>query len=274
LLKIEEVNERFPTMTYKAWRALRERQGLSAEGGIGNEALPTVESPPESRAGTPTPTDPPIPDTLSTTNDIPPETPSTHTSTDPPTDTPVNNSTIDHPLQHIPTDTPSPSSEKSPEIIISNPLPTSSNRDSTQTLPPASPIQNPGDNCAICIEPLEEEDTVRGLTCGHCYHQSCLDPWLTQRRASCPLCKADYYIPKPRVEMETTAEGQEGWPLFLRSGRRSLATGNLPLNVETQNPGTSSEGRWRRFRNLVRWRRGDRARGSGGVDGSALERGS
>src|SRR5271170_5552466 len=34
LLKIDEVNERFPVMTYKAWRAQRERAGLSAEGGI------------------------------------------------------------------------------------------------------------------------------------------------------------------------------------------------------------------------------------------------
>jgi hypothetical protein len=27
-----------------------------------------------------------------------------------------------------------------------------------------------------------------------------VDPWLTSRRACCPLCKADYYVPKPRPE--------------------------------------------------------------------------
>src|SRR5438045_3836461 len=58
LLKIEEVNERFPVMTYKAWRAQRERAGLSAEGGIapqtgaGANARPFADNtPPE------TPTD-------------------------------------------------------------------------------------------------------------------------------------------------------------------------------------------------------------------------
>jgi len=55
-----------------------------------------------------------------------------------------------------------------------------------------------GDTCAICIDTLEDDDDVRGLTCGHAFHAVCLDPWLTTRRACCPLCKADYYTPKPR----------------------------------------------------------------------------
>src|ERR1700736_1051413 len=51
LLKLDQVNERFPVMTYKAWRAQRERAGLSAEGGIatqsadGSPILPRVTSP-------------------------------------------------------------------------------------------------------------------------------------------------------------------------------------------------------------------------------------
>src|SRR5271156_5124754 len=46
LLKIEEVNERFPVMTYKAWRAQRERAGLSAEGGIAPQTSPTAHHTP------------------------------------------------------------------------------------------------------------------------------------------------------------------------------------------------------------------------------------
>lgn len=65
-------------------------------------------------------------------------------------------------------------------------------------------LANPGDSCAICIDTLEPDDDIRGLTCGHAFHAGCLDPWLTSRRACCPLCKADYYIPKPRPEGETT----------------------------------------------------------------------
>jgi hypothetical protein len=48
---------------------------------------------------------------------------------------------------------------------------------------------------------LEDDDDVRGLTCGHAFHAVCLDPWLTSRRACCPLCKADYYTPKPRPQV-------------------------------------------------------------------------
>ncbi|EMG50344.1 hypothetical protein G210_4618 [Candida maltosa Xu316] len=47
-------------------------------------------------------------------------------------------------------------------------------------------------SCAICLEMIEDEDVVRGLICGHVFHAECLDPWLTKRRACCPMCKRDY----------------------------------------------------------------------------------
>ncbi|PWY86057.1 hypothetical protein BO70DRAFT_378729 [Aspergillus heteromorphus CBS 117.55] len=43
--------------------------------------------------------------------------------------------------------------------------------------------------CSICIDPFSAEDDIRELTCGHIFHASCLDPWLTRRRACCPMCK-------------------------------------------------------------------------------------
>ncbi|KAL7666801.1 RING-type domain-containing protein [[Candida] zeylanoides] len=48
--------------------------------------------------------------------------------------------------------------------------------------------------CAICLEVLEDDSIVRGLVCGHVFHADCLDPWLTKRRACCPMCKRDYYF--------------------------------------------------------------------------------
>jgi hypothetical protein len=44
-------------------------------------------------------------------------------------------------------------------------------------------------SCAICIEFLEPTHKVAVLPCGHFYHHSCVLPWLTERQASCPLCK-------------------------------------------------------------------------------------
>jgi len=45
--------------------------------------------------------------------------------------------------------------------------------------------------CAICLEEFEHKEKVRVLPCGHKFHEDCLVPWLTERHASCPLCKMD-----------------------------------------------------------------------------------
>jgi hypothetical protein len=160
-----------------------------------------------------------------------------------------------------------------------NSVQNSDHRSSTLTIEPADEedshlpdalLQTTGDNCAICIETLEDEDEVRGLTCGHCYHQTCLDPWLTQRRASCPLCKADYFIPKPNTETEAGESGNgltspgvatEHWaPLFFRPFRPvgygpgypppfgRFDNGNTPSTGQNANTGNTNSGQRTRWR--------------------------
>jgi len=41
------------------------------------------------------------------------------------------------------------------------------------------------------LDEFEQKEKVRVLPCSHRFHEPCLIPWLTERHASCPLCKFD-----------------------------------------------------------------------------------
>ena len=46
--------------------------------------------------------------------------------------------------------------------------------------------------CSVCLQDMEpeaeDENALRTLACGHCFHRDCLAPWL-ERKHSCPLCR-------------------------------------------------------------------------------------
>lgn len=45
-----------------------------------------------------------------------------------------------------------------------------------------------GDECVICLEHFKRGDDARRLDhCGHVFHVSCIDEWLT-KNPTCPLC--------------------------------------------------------------------------------------
>lgn len=71
-----------------------------------------------------------------------------------------------------------------------------------------------GDTCAICLDMFQDEDEVRVLTCGHIYHSSCIVPWFTTRRAMCPLCKYDFYVPETptSADVEDTSRNVHPFP--------------------------------------------------------------
>jgi hypothetical protein len=124
-----------------------------------------------------------------------------------------------------------------------------------------SHVENPlealnDDTCAICIEWFHDTDHIRALTCGHCYHNGCIDRWLTMERGACPLCNRNYHdasldplkaydttlAPPPPVAFtefnDASVTGRRGWTrpigmlhLFGRDRARSdesqLERGNL-----------------------------------------------
>ncbi|KAK9458741.1 uncharacterized protein V1516DRAFT_629971 [Lipomyces oligophaga] len=47
-----------------------------------------------------------------------------------------------------------------------------------------------GERCLVCLSDYEREEECRKLRdCGHVFHRSCIDEWLTTGRNSCPLCR-------------------------------------------------------------------------------------
>ncbi|KAE8451098.1 hypothetical protein EG329_004770 [Mollisiaceae sp. DMI_Dod_QoI] len=235
LMTMDEVNERFPLTKYKNWVASRAREGLPTSGGVAAapppqaDGLAIIEGAPSSPTGT-----------KHTTNSRPGTAGSEGEGAE---------ITISPATNHLGGEF--GVERKSMEAAVAEKGPTSptveeDNRlqevqttastvgkhatatseeeddedDHIHTAVPPELLTNPGDSCAICIDTLEEDDDIRGLTCGHAFHAGCLDPWLTSRRACCPLCKADYYTPKPRPEAEAVDAD--------RTGRRRADRTNMP----------------------------------------------
>lgn len=250
LMSMEEVNEKFPMQKYKAWVAGRAQEGLPTRGGV---------TAPPSRANSVHDVEGVVPDLPSKERDSIEERPTTSTTSKAKADddakdddmgaAPVTANAADDATDSKPTDTVLASTDQqdfatTPEAD-SQPPPLAKNRDSQDdddedddehinaALPPEL-MGTSGDTCAICIDTLEDDDDVRGLTCGHAFHAVCVDPWLTSRRACCPLCKADYYTPKPRP---VPAEGDAANPAVV-----------VPLNGTRGNMPTRPGGAWAGFR--------------------------
>lgn len=159
LLTIEQLDDMFPIQKYSQWCELREKHGLPVEGGI-SEAAAHVAA--HVMSTTASPSRSPTTDELNTS-----------------------------PLHEADTG----EDKKNTLAIIES-------QSSSKASPVASndkhcPIQLKemfGDLCAICIDSLEPNNDVRSLSCHHVFHSDCVTPWLTTRRAICPLCKADYYV--------------------------------------------------------------------------------
>lgn len=49
-------------------------------------------------------------------------------------------------------------------------------------------------NCSVCCEELNANKLHRELKCGHVFHPECVDPWLLNCNANCPMCRETILI--------------------------------------------------------------------------------
>jgi hypothetical protein len=259
LMTMDEVNEKFPMMKYKSWVSERAREGLPTAGGV---------SVPPSRANSIRDADGIVPDLGKVATKLD-ERPVSGASETPPAATTVPDATAS--VVEPKADDKKDDKDK-PKYTDATADPSSTDAGTTTTatgeqrqplqrtqseeedeedeqinaaLPPEL-LQSPGDTCAICIDTLEDDDDVRGLACGHAFHAGCVDPWLTSRRACCPLCKADYYVPKPRPEADPNAAAAQPALDPRQNSRMRLPRGLSNTWVRGIGQGSS---RWRRNRN-------------------------
>ncbi|EEQ34940.1 hypothetical protein McanMca71_001852 [Microsporum canis] len=215
LMSMEDVNSRFPITKYKSWRASRAEAGLPTAGGIDNNIeTHTSRQGGQQESGT-----------IDTSHAVTTTTDRAECSGAMSPDSTLGRKSTDIQVPapaHIPaeksTTVQSPTKPNAIQRLSSDNhslkhtdshLQEHDDDDHDDHISHAMTtdlIANPGDSCAICLDMIEDDDDVRGLTCGHAFHASCVDPWLTSRRACCPLCKADYFTPKPRPEGETQEE--------------------------------------------------------------------
>lgn len=220
LMSLDEVNDRFPTTKYKAWVSSRAEEGLPTAGGVAApSSRPASIKEPEQSSEEPAVPSPELGRQTTAASSKAKDEEKAAPAEGAPVTEGTTETTETQPVQ-LPVESVIPDEEVDED-------------DPIHAAVPAEMLNNPGDTCAICIDTLEDDDDVRALTCGHAFHASCVDPWLTSRRACCPLCKADYYVPKPRPEGEQSQEAERPVGRRTTNGRTDLQGAPPGLSILT-----------------------------------------
>lgn len=233
LLTMDEVDERFPFLKYKNWVATRAREGLSTNGGVVVNVTPSLTASKREDNRT-------VPSSLADseqtlsreskcslsaevarTEDIGGTASAEQKSMETATADRRGTSTVveeHHILEEIRT---------TDSVNVKRKDEDESEDEDEHVRIAVTPglLADPGDICAICIGTMEQEHNIRGLTCGHAFHVGCIDPWLTSRRACCPLCKTNYYVTKPVPTGDATEPERPGRVILAGSPGDGLSFG-------------------------------------------------
>ncbi|KAL6223000.1 hypothetical protein ACLB2K_006390 [Fragaria x ananassa] len=78
------------------------------------------------------------------------------------------------------------------------------------------------EECSVCLSEFEEGEKIRQLKCKHRFHKDCVDKWLQQYWAKCPLCRTkvvpdDVVASYHRLRNQVEYDGSDEELIFLLS---------------------------------------------------------
>lgn len=119
-------------------------------------------------------------------------------------------------------------------------------------VPPAEAAAPP--SCRICHSEYAAGERLRQLPCGHVFHKACIDEWIGQFHATCPVCRLNLLssAKSPRIASRLLASSGRAESANVSARRHLSGGGYSGIGCTDSMPSASSggfegeNGRWGR----------------------------